>query len=68
MSFVKFELKKRLKEVKGFQVVTKMCQKKRLLDHSLNLVRFEEKHVSPNKAGGLKEFSLIRSDVGVETK
>ena len=39
--FVKFELKKGLKKVKDFQVVTKM---KRLIDHSLNLVR-----VSPNK-------------------
>ena len=37
--FVKFELKKGLKEVKEFQVVTKMCQMKRLLDHLLNLVR-----------------------------
>ena len=34
--FVKFELKKRLSEVKEFQVVTKMCQMKRLVDHSLN--------------------------------
>ena len=37
--FAKFELKKGLKEVKEFQVVTKMCQMKRLLDHLLNLVR-----------------------------
>ena len=37
--FVKFELKKGLKEVKGFQVVTKMRQMKRLLNHLLNLVR-----------------------------
>ena len=47
--FVKLELKNGLKEVKEFQVVTKMCQMKRQLDHSLNLVRLEEKHVSPNK-------------------
>ena len=38
MVFVKFELKKVLLEVKEFQVVTKMCQMKRLLDHLLNLV------------------------------
>ena len=49
MVFVKFELKKGLKGVKEFQVVTKMCEMKRPLDHSLNLVRHEEKHVSPNK-------------------
>ena len=37
--FVKFESKKGLKEVKEFQVVTKMCPMKRLLDHLLNLAR-----------------------------
>ena len=37
--FVKLELKKVLREVKQFQVVTKMCQMKRLLDQLLNLVR-----------------------------
>ena len=48
MVFVKFELKKWLKEVKEFQVVTKKCQVKRQLDNSLKLVRLEEKHVSSN--------------------
>ena len=47
--FVKLELKKGLKEVKEFQVVIKMCQMKRLFDHSLSLVYLGEKHVSPNK-------------------
>ena len=47
--FVKFELKKGLKGVKEFQVVTRMCQMKRILDHSLNLVRLEEKHVSSKR-------------------
>ena len=47
--FVKFELKKGLKGVNEFQVVIKMCRMKRLLDHSLNLVRLEEKHVSSTK-------------------
>ena len=47
--FVKFELKKGLKGVNEFQVVKKMCRMKRLLDHSLNLVRLEEKHVSSTK-------------------
>ena len=46
---MKLELKKGLKEAKEFQVVRRMCQMKVLLDHSLNLVRLEEKHVSPNK-------------------
>ena len=46
---VKIELLKGLKGVKEFQVVTKMCRMKRLLDRSLNLVRLEEKHVSSNK-------------------
>ena len=47
--FVKFELKKGLKGVKEFQVVTKMSRVKRLLSHSLNSVRLEEKHMSSNK-------------------
>ena len=47
--FVKFLLNKGLKEVKEFQVVTMMCQMKLLWDHSLSLVRLEEKHASPNK-------------------
>ena len=47
--FVSFELKKGLKGVKEFQVVTKMCRMKPLLDHSLNLVRLMEKHGSSNK-------------------
>ena len=47
MVFVKLELKKGLEGVKEFQVVTKMCQTKRLLDHSLNLVHLEEKHIHP---------------------
>ena len=38
--FVKFELTKGLKGVKEFQVVTKIYRMKRLLDHSLDLVRF----------------------------
>ena len=38
-----------LNEVKEFQVVIRMCQMKRLLDHLLNLIRLEEKHVLPNK-------------------
>ena len=42
-------IKEGFKEVKEFQVVTKIRQMKRLLDHLLNLVRLEEKHVSPNK-------------------
>ena len=46
---MKFELKRGLKGLKDFQVLTKMCQIKRLLDHSLNLVRLEEKHVSSNR-------------------
>ena len=36
---MKFEFEKGLKGVKEFQLVTKMCQMKLLLDHSLNLVR-----------------------------
>ena len=46
---MKFLLNKGLKEVKEFQVVTMMCQMKLLWDHSLSLVRLEEKHASPNK-------------------
>ena len=46
---MKFELKRGLKGLKDFQVLTKMCQIKRLLDHSLNLVRLEEKLVSSNR-------------------
>ena len=46
---MRFELRKGLKGVNEFQVVTKMWRMKRLLDHSLNLVRLEEKHVSSNK-------------------
>ena len=38
---MKFEFKKGLEGVKEFPVVTKMCQMKRLLDHSLNLARLE---------------------------
>ena len=45
--FVKLELKEGLKEMKELQVVIKMCQMKHLLDHSLNLIRLEEKHVLP---------------------
>ena len=40
--FVKIELKKWLKEVKELQVRKKLCQMKRLLFHSLNLVRLAE--------------------------
>ena len=37
--FVKLGLKKVLRLVKEFRVVTKMCQMKRLLGHLLSLVR-----------------------------
>ena len=37
--FVKLGLKKMLREVKEFQVVTKMCQMKRLLGHLSSSVR-----------------------------
>ena len=36
---MEFDLRKELREVKVFLVVTKLCQMKRLLDHLLNLVR-----------------------------
>ena len=39
--FVRFDLKKGLRGVKVFLVMTKLGQMKRLLDRSLNLVHFE---------------------------
>ena len=60
--------------VDGSERVIKMCQMKRLLDHLLNLVRLEEKICVIQKGscsvvvGGLKGFSQIFSDVGVELK
>ena len=59
--FVKLELNKGLKEVREFQIVIKRCQMKRLLDHSLSLLRSEEKHVSPIRelfciVWGIKRF------------
>ena len=39
--FVKLGLKKELREVKDFRVVTKTCQIKSLLGHLLSLVRLE---------------------------
>ena len=41
VGFVRFDLTKKLKGVKEFLVVTKLCQMKRLLDRLLNLVRLE---------------------------
>ena len=71
--FVKFELKKGLKGVKEFHVVTKMSRMKRLLDRSLNLVRLRKTMCHTVRelfcsVGGLKGFSLTYSDVGVEPK
>ena len=39
--FVVFELWKGLNEVSEYLVVTKLCQKKRLMGRLLNLVRLE---------------------------
>ena len=36
-----FELRKGLNEVREYLVVTKLCQKKRILGRLLNLVRLE---------------------------
>ena len=39
--FVRFDLRKGLREVKVFLVVTKLCQMRRLLDRALNFVHLE---------------------------
>ena len=45
--FVKYQLKEGLKEVKEFQLVTKMCQMRRLHDHLLNWFTLSESLCHP---------------------